>query len=207
MRAKRGRHPLRRGSVYAARSESHPTKEDASCVACSHLHWQPPCSPPSPFRLPPGPAWSEKSDATIVETAIALSGGEPAGEFDDNPNDFDILINALLATGAIGLFDGTDYTVFAPTDQAFIALAQAFVRLGRDRGAGIRCDRRPRPRHHRRRARLPRHRRGPELDECHPRQAKVTMLDGNTITARGGFVDAIGSDAGFVPPTCAWPTE
>ena len=30
------------------------------------------------------------------------------------------------------------------------------------------------------------------------RAQQVTMLDGNTITATGGFVDAFGSDAEFV---------
>jgi uncharacterized surface protein with fasciclin (FAS1) repeats len=143
------------------------------------------------------PAWSEKSDATIVETAIALSGGEAAGQFDNNPNDFDILINALLATGAIGLFDGTDYTVFAPTDGAFIALAQAFdpsvvteeqafgviAGLGLDTIVDV----------------LLYHvTDGVRNSMSVTRAAKVTMLDGNTITARAGFVDAIGSDAGFV---------
>ena len=73
------------------------------------------------------PAFSEKSDATIVQTALALSGGsswdltDPTSNFDGNDGDFDILINALLATGAIDLFDGTDWTVFAPTDAAFMA--------------------------------------------------------------------------------------
>ena len=72
------------------------------------------------------PAWSEKSDATIVQTALALSGpnwdlGDPTSNFDNNGGDFDILINALLATGAVNLFDGTDWTVFAPTDAAFMA--------------------------------------------------------------------------------------
>ncbi len=144
------------------------------------------------------PAWSEKSDATIVETALALSGAENApGEFDDNPDDFDILVAALLATGAVGLFDGTDYTVFAPTDAAFIALAQAFdpsvgseaeafgviATLGLDTIVDV----------------LLYHLTdGVRNSVSVTRAAHVTMLDGNTIIARGGFVDAIGSDAGFV---------
>jgi uncharacterized surface protein with fasciclin (FAS1) repeats len=140
------------------------------------------------------PAWSEKSADSIVETAIALSTqpGSPAGEFDDNHGDFDILVAALLATGDVSLFDGTDYTVFAPTDQAFMDLtgtdteAAAFAAvagLGLDTVSAV----------------LAYHvTNGVRNSTSVTRAAKVTMLDGNTITARGGFVDAIGSDAGFV---------
>lgn len=65
-------------------------------------------------------------ETTIVETAVALSG--TPNTFDDNGGDFDILVAAVLATGADGILDGeTDYTVFAPTDAAFVALAEALV--------------------------------------------------------------------------------
>lgn len=57
---------------------------------------------------------------TIVETVLALSG--PVGTFDDNPDNFNILREALVETGLIVAFDGTQYTVFAPTDGAFYAL-------------------------------------------------------------------------------------
>lgn len=61
---------------------------------------------------------------TIVETAVAASG-EPF-EFDDQGGDFDILVAAVLTTGATAVLDGaTDYTVFAPTDQAFLDLTGA----------------------------------------------------------------------------------
>ncbi|MEX2424208.1 MAG: fasciclin domain-containing protein [Acidimicrobiia bacterium] len=151
------------------------------------------------------PAWSEKSNDSIVETAIALStqASSPAGEFDDTAGDFDILIQALVATGVVDLFDGTDYTVFAPTDQAFMDLtgtdneADAFsavtgLGLGLDTVSAV----------------LAYHvTDGVRNSMSVTRAAKVTMLDGNTITARGGFVDAIGSDAGFVArPTCVSPT-
>jgi uncharacterized surface protein with fasciclin (FAS1) repeats len=69
------------------------------------------------------PKWAEKSDATIVEFAVGASG--TPGDFDANGEDFDILVAALIATGVVGIFDGTDYTVFAPTDQAFYDLTGA----------------------------------------------------------------------------------
>lgn len=56
----------------------------------------------------------------IVETAVAASGGVA---FDDNPGDYDILIAAVLATGLAPALSGDgDFTVFAPTDQAFLTL-------------------------------------------------------------------------------------
>jgi uncharacterized surface protein with fasciclin (FAS1) repeats len=59
--------------------------------------------------------------ANIVETVIAVSGGEG---FDDNRADYDLLRDALVATGLAGaVADSQDITVFAPTDAAFIALA------------------------------------------------------------------------------------
>lgn len=59
---------------------------------------------------------------TIVDTVIAVSG--PSGF--DSANDFDILREAVIATGSVGLLDGNrQLTVFAPTDSAFIALANA----------------------------------------------------------------------------------
>jgi len=145
------------------------------------------------------PAWSEKSEATIVETAIALSGGETAGEFDGNAGDFDILIQALLVTNAVALFDGTDYTVFAPTDQAFMDLASflagstiddeevAFSTIAGAVGVnGVASV-------------LAYHLTGRVRNSASvTRAADVTMLDGNTITARSGSVEAIGSTAGFV---------
>lgn len=67
------------------------------------------------------PKFADKADATIVEFAVGASGG--IGDYDANGEDFDVLIAALLTTGVVGIFDGTDYTVFAPTDQAFYDLA------------------------------------------------------------------------------------
>lgn len=143
------------------------------------------------------PAWSEKSSDSIVDTAIALSGGAEAGVFDDNAADFDILINALIATGAVGLFDGTDYTVFAPTDQAFLDLASVLGTVTDDEEVAFNAivgavgadgvldvlayhltD-------------------GVRNSVSVTKAAKVTMIDGNTINARSGSIEAIGSNAGF----------
>ena len=66
------------------------------------------------------PKWAKKSDSTIVEFAVGASG--TPFEFDANGEDFDILVAALLATGVVGIFDGNDFTVFAPNDQAFYDL-------------------------------------------------------------------------------------
>ncbi|WP_106816755.1 fasciclin domain-containing protein [Microbacterium timonense] len=58
---------------------------------------------------------------TIVDVAVAASGG---GIPDSNPWDYDILVQAVLATGLNGaLADaGKTYTVFAPNDRAFLRL-------------------------------------------------------------------------------------
>ncbi len=139
------------------------------------------------------PGWAGPDNGmTIVETAIAVSG-DPL-TYDDNGDDFDILVTAVIATGATAVLDGsTDYTVFAPTDQAFLDAA------GTDDEAeavGILVDAygvagildiltyhitegwRPSP------------------SVVNPK--KVTMLDGNTISARGGTIVANNSTADFV---------
>ena len=152
------------------------------------------------------PAWSNKSDLTIVQTAITASS--EVAPYDSNQEDFDILVAAVVATGYnLDPLNGEDdYTVFAPNDFAFLALAGIvdptddsdqpttaedematvtfLVRLlGAD---GIR-------------AVLDYHvTEGVRNSRSVTRAQKITMLDGNTITARGGFVEAAGSDADFV---------
>jgi uncharacterized surface protein with fasciclin (FAS1) repeats len=63
---------------------------------------------------------SQDEQSNIVDTLVSRSGG---GTFDRNPHDYDILIQAVLAADLAGvLSDGsTDFTVFAPTDAAFMA--------------------------------------------------------------------------------------
>lgn len=54
----------------------------------------------------------------IVEVAVAASGG---GTPDNNPYDYDILVQALIATGLTTTLSdpSTQFTVFAPNDRAF----------------------------------------------------------------------------------------
>lgn len=69
------------------------------------------------------PASAGKEDRTIVEKVVQISG---ASGFDGNGGDFDILREAVVATGLDGKLDGKrQYTVFAPTDQAFLDLTGA----------------------------------------------------------------------------------
>ena len=60
---------------------------------------------------------------TITGTVVALSG--PSG-FDTDGGDFDILREAVIATGLDGALAGNrQLTVFAPTDQTFLDLTGA----------------------------------------------------------------------------------
>ncbi|MHC2998792.1 fasciclin domain-containing protein [Microbacterium sp. HJ5] len=64
-----------------------------------------------------------KPTGSIVDIAVAASGG---GTPDSNPWDYDILVQAVLATGLDGaLADKTaTWTVFAPNDRAFLRLVR-----------------------------------------------------------------------------------
>ncbi|MBS0126096.1 fasciclin domain-containing protein [Thetidibacter halocola] len=63
------------------------------------------------------------NDAPTI-TAIAVASGPG---FDDNGGDFDILREAVVTAGLAGVLDdpNADFTVFAPTDAAFMDLATA----------------------------------------------------------------------------------
>jgi uncharacterized surface protein with fasciclin (FAS1) repeats len=134
------------------------------------------------------PKFAQKGDATIVEFAIAASG-DPF-DFDSNGEDFDILVAALIATGTVGIFDGTDYTVFAPNDQAFYDLTNtdndtdAFNAvvgmLGVDGVAAV----------------LAYHvTDGVRNSRTVTRATQVEMLDGNTISYENGLIVANNSAA------------
>ncbi|AWB87834.1 hypothetical protein C3E77_01400 [Mycetocola zhujimingii] len=58
---------------------------------------------------------------SIVDVAVAASGG---GTPDNNPHDYDLLIQALGATGLAPVLADTSrrFTVFAPNDRAFARL-------------------------------------------------------------------------------------
>ena len=69
------------------------------------------------------PAQAAKPRTTITGTVVALSG---SSGFDSNGSDFDILREAVLATGLDKTLSGRrQLTVFAPTDQAFLDLTGA----------------------------------------------------------------------------------
>ena len=58
---------------------------------------------------------------TIVDVAVSASGG---GEPDANPNDYDLLVQAVTATELVPTLSDEDarFTVFAPNDRAFLRL-------------------------------------------------------------------------------------
>ncbi|WP_170331111.1 fasciclin domain-containing protein [Ruegeria arenilitoris] len=74
---------------------------------------------------------------TITERVIQFSG-DP-GTFDSDGGDFDILREAVIAAGLADTLnsDEVDLTVFAPTDAAFVALAQALGFDGSDEGGAL----------------------------------------------------------------------
>jgi uncharacterized surface protein with fasciclin (FAS1) repeats len=75
------------------------------------------------------PALGQEELPTITGTVLA-SGGD----FDNNPHDFDLLLNAVLAANLAGALDDSDstLTVFAPNDAAFIKLANDLGYQGSD---------------------------------------------------------------------------
>jgi uncharacterized surface protein with fasciclin (FAS1) repeats len=137
------------------------------------------------------PKWADKSDLTIVEFAIDASG--VPFEFDANGEDFDILVAALIATGTVDIFDGTDYTVFAPNDQAFYDLtgtdndADAFNAVVSLLGVPGVADV------------LAYHvTEGVRNSRSVTRANQITMLDGNTIFYDNGLINANQSSAGLL---------
>ena len=71
--------------------------------------------------------------ATVVDIVLGASGSEG---FDDSGADYDLLREALVATGLVGaLTEATDITVFAPTDDAFGRLAADLGFTGGDEEA------------------------------------------------------------------------
>ena len=61
-------------------------------------------------------------DEPMTITDIVLQSG---GDFDDNPRDFDILLNAVVTADLAGVLADPEatLTVFAPNDRAFMRLA------------------------------------------------------------------------------------
>ena len=145
------------------------------------------------------PAQAAKpKQTTITDTVVALSG---SSGFDTNGGDFDILREAVVATGLDGaLSKRRQLTVFAPTDQAFLNLtgaateAQAFAAvagLGLDAVADV----------------LAYHvapGRRTAADVVPARRIKT--LQGGFLTKAAGsatLADAVGRDATIVAPDAA----
>jgi uncharacterized surface protein with fasciclin (FAS1) repeats len=81
------------------------------------------------FVLPPAVAQN-----TIADKVVAASGGATAGTFDQNRNDYDILLTALNTAGLTGAVanPSASLTVFAPNDAAFVRLARDLGYTGHD---------------------------------------------------------------------------
>lgn len=71
-----------------------------------------------------------QSELPTITGTVAASGGD----FDENPHDFDLLLNAVLAANLAGALDDPELplTVFAPNDAAFIKLANDLGYAGSD---------------------------------------------------------------------------
>ncbi|MEM1242712.1 MAG: fasciclin domain-containing protein [Cyanobacteria bacterium P01_H01_bin.26] len=74
-----------------------------------------------PLDIPDG----EPSPPPVLPTVAGIVAASGDG-FDSNDQDFDILLHAVQTAGLVGALDDStaDLTVFAPTDAAFVALAQ-----------------------------------------------------------------------------------
>jgi len=72
--------------------------------------------------------------STLLDT-LKESGGAP----DEDSSDFDLLVTALQATGLDAAADDpdADLTVFAPTDAAFVSLAQDLGYAGADEAGAL----------------------------------------------------------------------
>ncbi|MCK6079965.1 fasciclin domain-containing protein [Microbacterium sp. EYE_5] len=74
------------------------------------------------FTASPASAHQQaKPQGTIVDVAVAASGG---GTPDSNGSDYDLLVQAVLATGLDATLGdpSSTFTVFAPNDRAFLRL-------------------------------------------------------------------------------------
>ncbi|MEL6893873.1 MAG: fasciclin domain-containing protein [Actinomycetota bacterium] len=80
--------------------------------------------------LSAGSASAQEAEPGIVDVVLDVSGTEG---FDTNGRDYDLLREALVATGLAGAVAAAeDITVFAPNDHAFVRLARDLGFDGRD---------------------------------------------------------------------------
>lgn len=65
--------------------------------------------------------WGAPPAGSVVDVAVKASGG---GTPDGNPYDYDLLVQAVTATGLAPVLDNESqrFTVFAPNDRAFMRL-------------------------------------------------------------------------------------
>ena len=65
--------------------------------------------------------WGHQPAGSVVDVAVGASGG---GTPDSNPYDYDLLVQAVTATGLAPVLDDESrrFTVFAPNDRAFMRL-------------------------------------------------------------------------------------
>ena len=77
------------------------------------------------------------SDLPTITQIVLDTSGESG--FDDNGGDFDFLRESLSAAGLVELFDDEtqDFTVFAPTDDAFMGVSKALGYTGDDEEGGF----------------------------------------------------------------------
>jgi serralysin len=75
-----------------------------------------------------------EAGAATANLTIAAIVAQSGGEYDNNSQDFDILLNALKETDLVDDFEAAelDVTVFAPTDKAFLKLSRFFGYTGSD---------------------------------------------------------------------------
>jgi serralysin len=79
---------------------------------------------------PAGATWRPSPPTQTITDIVVASGGE----FDRNPFDYDILLNAVVTAGLAETLatPGLDVTVWAPNDAAFIRTARDLGFTGRD---------------------------------------------------------------------------
>lgn len=82
------------------------------------------------------PVVEPEEPAALTITGIVAASGDG---FDEDNSDFDMLLAAVKAAGLAGALDdpGADLTVFAPTDAAFIGLANGLGYKGSDEGGAF----------------------------------------------------------------------
>ncbi|MEO1295173.1 MAG: fasciclin domain-containing protein [Cyanobacteria bacterium J06636_16] len=81
----------------------------------------------------------DQAVTNLNQPTIAGIVTQSGGTFDSNDQDFDILLTALQTANLVAALDdpNADLTVFAPTDAAFVQLAQDFGYTGTDEAAAF----------------------------------------------------------------------